>query len=85
MTYKATAVPTHLAKSSEEIVDMMAEHVGQEMITTLTNAVGALVRQRITLAAVGGKNVAFWTGGKRFTMDAFDAFGQATTLVHHNA
>jgi len=77
-----TYARTHLLSSSREIVSAMAAYVGKEMTAHVYDR-GTVKPCRILLVSVGGDCVAFWYKGKRFTMDAFDVFGNQCTHVHN--
>jgi len=67
------------ASTADGMADMMHEHLGKDMIALIW--VNSARKHRITLAAIGGENVAFWFEGKRYVKHINDVFGQGPTLV----
>lgn len=74
-------VHTHLM-DAEEIATAMHLHLGKEVSASIYDR-RAVKRRRIVLAAIGGRNVAFWYAKQRFVMDLEDVFGNECTHVHN--
>jgi len=67
-----TYVHTHQAETAKDVLDMLAPHLGRQATAYLDNGYGNIAPVRITLAAVGGTDVAFWFKGKRFVKNGLE-------------
>ena len=76
-----TYVYTHQAETAKDVLDMLAPHLGKQATAYLDNGCGHIKATRITLAAVGGRDVAFWFNGKRYVKNGLE-FTHKPVHVH---
>jgi len=76
-----TYVYTHQAETAKDVLDMLHPHLGKQVTAYLDNGYGYIKATRITLAAVGGTDVAFWFNNQRYIRNGLE-FTHKPVHVH---
>lgn len=77
-----TYVYTHQAETAQDVLDMLAPHLGADALVYMDNGHGHVKPIRISLAAVGGTDVAFWFNGKRYVKNGLEFVYRPVHVYH---